>query len=211
VVTRVVEVSAGRLAGWVERYRQSHPSTALSAGDGGLVLSDGAGASATLTPLVPFTGPAEASEEELLAALAAHVERPLATTLLLVRRGGYAVGVAVGSTLVHSKVGAQYVQSRTAAGGWSQQRFARRRQSQVQQLVRAAAQASAQLPREPRPILAVTGGDRPLCEDVLRQPVLRHLGQLTVARHLEVPDPRLHVLKDAAARAQAVLVTIREP
>ena len=45
------------------------------------------------------------------------------------RRGGYAVGLASGGGFTASKVGSRHVQSRTAAGGWSQQRFARRRGS----------------------------------------------------------------------------------
>ena len=58
---------------------------------------------------------------------------PLA--VVLVRRGGYAVGVASGDRLTAHKVGTRYVQSRTAAGGWSQQRFARRRANQADGLV----------------------------------------------------------------------------
>jgi peptide subunit release factor 1 (eRF1) len=39
--------------------------------------------------------------------------------------------VADGGRLTASKVDRQYVQGRTAAGGWSQQRFARRRDNQA--------------------------------------------------------------------------------
>ncbi|MGL5852830.1 MAG: Vms1/Ankzf1 family peptidyl-tRNA hydrolase, partial [Phycicoccus sp.] len=65
--------------------------------------------------------------------------------LVLVRRGGYAVGVAAGGRLATHKVGTRYVQSRTAAGGWSQQRFARRRANQADELVGATADVAARI------------------------------------------------------------------
>ena len=61
---------------------------------------------------------------------------------LLVRRGGYAVGVFAGRELRSSKVGHGYVQGRTKAGGWSQQRFARRRANQADRAYAGAAEAA---------------------------------------------------------------------
>jgi hypothetical protein len=174
------------------------------------LTADG-GASATLVSLVPFAPAGPVPPDQVVAALAEHALTPVTTGLLLVRRGGYAVGIARGGALVRSKVGRRYVQARTAAGGWSQQRFARRREGQAKELVRAAAQAWAQLDRTgPLPVL-VTGGDRGLCEAVLQDSAARDLLALGSSRHLEVPDPRLAVLEQAAARAQALLVTVREP
>ena len=49
---------------------------------------------------------------------------------MLVRRGGHAVGVFRGAELLASKVDSSYVQGTTKAGGWSQQRYARRRANQ---------------------------------------------------------------------------------
>jgi Actinobacteria/chloroflexi VLRF1 release factor len=215
VLTRVVEVPPDRLEGWVERYLRTHPAAVLSAADGGLVLSEQSGATASLRPLAPFVPSGGATDRLLVTALAEHAAQPIVIALLLVRRGGYAVGIADGRTLVHSKVGGRYVQSRTAAGGWSQQRFARRRAGQVDQLVEAAAQAWSALPRAPKPVALVTGGDRALCHRLVRE--LDSAGQLpgrgtaSVARHLDVPDPRLDVLRQAVARAQALIVTVREP
>jgi hypothetical protein len=164
-----------------------------------------------LQPLVPFEPGDLVEAGQLVAALAEHAERPLLTALLLIRRGGYGVGVAFGPDLQQSKVGSRYVQSRTAAGGWSQQRFARRRAGQAQQLVRAAAQAWAELPQHAPPVVLVTGGDRALCEQLLAEPALRGLRELGVARHLDVPDPRLDVLREAARGAQAIVATVVEP
>ena len=68
------------------------------------------------------------------------------------------MGVASGGRLT-SKVGSRYVQSRTAAGGWSQQRFARRREGQAKELVRGAAAAVRPLTGTRRRGATVLGGD----------------------------------------------------
>jgi hypothetical protein len=215
VVTRVVEVPPGRLVGWVERYAATHPGTVATPVDGRLQLAADGGASASLVPLLPFRPDLSTAADGLVPALAAHASRPIVLALLLIRRGGYAVGVACGGELLTSKVGSRYVQSRTAAGGWSQQRFARRREGQARDLVRAAAEAWSNLPRErtssSAPAALVTGGDRTLCEQVLAERAARDLLALGSLRHLDVPDPRLAVLQEAARRAMALVVTVREP
>ncbi len=211
MVTRTVEVPPERFPGWVERYAASHPGTRVVSAGGGLRLEAGAGATATVVPLLRYdAGPATAPDD-LIAALAEHAAREVPTALLLVRRGGYAVGLACAGRLLTSKVGRRYVQSRTAAGGWSQQRFARRRAGQAHELVRAAAQAWTGLPSGPKAQVLVTGGDRSLVEELRAEPALRALRGLAVVRHLDVPDPRLTVLEDAARRCQALLVTVQEP
>jgi VLRF1 release factor-like protein len=210
-----VEVPPDRLNGWVERYVASHPGSELTATAGGLTLSGPDGASAEIAALVPF--PVEplrgavATPDELVAALVLHVSAPVPTALVLVRRGGFAVGLASGARVVASKVGTRYVQSRTAAGGTSQQRFARRREGQAVQLLRAAARAWSELSVPEPPAVLVTGGDRTLCRRLLDEPDLRELRELGIARHLDVPDPRLEVLRAAAGRAQSLLVTVNEP
>ena len=60
-----------------------------------------------------------------------HARRDRRVGVLLVRRAGFAVGVFEGATLVASKVDSTYVQGTTKAGGWSQQRYARRRANQA--------------------------------------------------------------------------------
>src|SRR4029077_13523594 len=58
---------------------------------------------------------------------------------LLVRLGGYAVGVFEGERLVASKVGSRFVKGRHKKGGSSANRFRRRREQQARELVEAAA------------------------------------------------------------------------
>ncbi len=133
---------------------------------------------------------------------------PLA--LLLVRRGGYALGVAAGDELVAHKTGTRYVQSRTAAGGWSQQRFARRRANQADELVGAVADHAVRLLSDHRPGGLVLGGDRALAEAVLEDDRLAWLRELPRRVLYDLPDPRLDVLRTALERARAVRVTIDE-
>ena len=133
---------------------------------------------------------------------------PLA--LLLVRRGGYAVGLADGPTLRAHKVGTRYVQSRTAAGGWSQQRFARRRANQADELVGAVADHAVRVLGDAHPTGLVLGGDRALAEAVLDDDRLAALRDLPRQTLYDVPDPRLDVLRAALVRARAVRVTIEE-
>ncbi len=139
---------------------------------------------------------------------------PLA--LLLLRRGGYGVGVAVGPELVAHKVGTRYVQSRTKKGGWSQQRYARRRGNQADELVDAAADHAsrvlATLPEGAKGVRGlVLGGDRALLAQLLEDPRLRPLRELPRRELPDLPDPRLSVLQDALRRARQVRVTVLDP
>jgi len=130
--------------------------------------------------------------------------------LLLVRRGGYAVGVAESGRLTAHKVGTRYVQSRTAAGGWSQQRFARRRTNQADELVGAAAEHAVRLLTRIRAQGLVLGGDRALAAVLLEDPRLVGIRDLPRRELYDLPDPRLSVLEEAVARGRAVRVTIEE-
>jgi len=151
----------------------------------------------------PGVGPADE-----VAQLVAAATVPRRLGLLLVRRGGYGVGVAEGTALVASKVDSRYVQGRTAAGGQSQQRFARRRENQARALADSAADLAVRLLLPQRASLAalVTGGDRRLVDEVLADPRLAPLASLRAGRFLEVPDPRHAVLEAAVRAARAVRI-----
>ena len=132
--------------------------------------------------------------------------------LVLLRRGGFAVGVAEGPALRASKVGTRYVQARTAAGGWSQHRFARRREGQARELVRAAADVSVRLllPEASRLDSVVTGGDRAMLDALLADRRLALLRARLSNRVLDVPDPRLNVLQSALADARTVPLRVHD-
>ena len=159
-------------------------------------------------PPLPWTpGPAP------LTGLTAAVRRPQRTAVLLVRRGRWATGVFDGASLVVSKVDARQVQGRTAAGGWSQQRFARRRGHQTDAVVTAAAETAARvlLPHADGLAGLFTGGDRGLVDEVLAD---RRLAPLAVRRRepaLEVGEPTKAVLLTTPEQFRAVLVHIRDP
>lgn len=158
------------------------------------------------TPLLPDL----AAVTACLSDVSAHLLRPgRLTGVVLVRRGGYAVGVVDAGELGASKVGTRYVQSRTAAGGWSQQRYARRRDNQAQQLVDALLKACGHvLPPIAALDAVIAGGDRQLVTQVLNSLALPP--QLVEPRLLDVPDPRRDVLQAATVRATSSVVRVTE-
>ena len=142
---------------------------------------------------------------------------PPAVFILLVRRGGYAVAVASSSgDLVAHKVGTRHVQSRTAAGGWSQQRFARRRANQADALVDAVIGHATRIVELGEPTVGglggvVTGGDRTLASQVWEQLTRGPLGRLRdlpVREVVNVPDPRRAVLDAVRSSARAIRVQV---
>jgi len=128
--------------------------------------------------------------------------------VVLVRRGGYAVAHVDGTALVAHKVGTRHVQSRTAAGGWSQQRFARRRGNQADELVRAVVEHTLRVVPDGIPEALVVGGDKALVREVLADPRLAWLRELPRREFHDIGDPRRAVLDDVVRRAVAVQVTI---
>ncbi len=102
------------------------------------------------------------------------------------------------------------VQSRTAAGGWSQQRYARRRANQADDLVGALVEHSVRLVVPASPAWLVTGGDRPLVEAALDDARLRPLAGVPRGRHLTVPDPSGRVVADLPRLLRTFQVRLRE-
>ena len=136
---------------------------------------------------------------------------PVPLAVLLIRRGGYAVAqVGAGGRLLAHKVGTRYVQSRTAAGGWSQQRFARRRENQADALVGAVRDHLHRVLGEGAdpPQALVTGGDRALVDQVLADPRLGGLMDLPTRAYPSIGDPRRAELDEVIRRATAYEIGI---
>ena len=93
------------------------------------------------------------------------VEEDHLVAVLLVRLGGYAVGVFDGERLVTSKVGSRFVKNRHKKGGSSSNRFRRRREEQAKALIEEAADVAAAV-LTPTPFSAL-GGDRSAVDGVL--------------------------------------------
>lgn len=128
--------------------------------------------------------------------------------VLLIRRGGYAVALVAQSVLVAHKVGSRHVQSRTAAGGWSQQRFARRRGNQADELVRAVRDHLVRVLGDTECAGLLVGGDRTLVGEVLEDPRLHGIRDLPRRELYDLPDPNRAVLDRAIERGRAVRVSI---
>jgi peptide subunit release factor 1 (eRF1) len=109
---------------------------------------------------------------------------------LLVRLGGYAVGVLEGERLVASKVGTRFVKGRHKKGGSSANRFRRRREEQERVLIDAAAETAVRIldPYRDRIEHVALGGDRVAAEKVAEQ--LPWLAEKRLERFFTVPDPR---------------------
>jgi len=116
---------------------------------------------------------------------------------LLVRLGGYAVGVFEGERLVASKVGRRNVHGRHRAGGSSANRFRRRREEQARALVESAAETAVRVlvPYTARLEAVALGGDRFAVRDTLAESrTLAALEAKALPRFFDVPDPRHAVL-----------------
>lgn len=206
-----VEVAPQRLDRWLSGFAERHGGVVeVAPGPASVVLRAGDGAVAECE--VPFP-PLAVHPAWPYAGLVDHALRDRRVGLVLLRRGGWAVGIADGPRLVESRVGRRYVQGRTAAGGWSQQRFARRREGQAAGLVEDLAAAAAELLAAPRTALdaVVTGGDRLLLKRLLADRRLEPIRDLVTQRVVEVPDPRRRVLESAVEQARAVRVRLHEP
>ncbi|RZU53084.1 hypothetical protein EV385_4969 [Krasilnikovia cinnamomea] len=199
---RWVDVAPERLPRWLENFATRHGAYTQQ----GLTVVAADGASAELA--APPGAPAVTDLDGLLRAAAA----PRRLGLLLARKGAVAVGVAEGAELVASKVETHYVQGRTAAGGWSQQRFARRRDNQARAAAADGADIVARLLLpEVRTLAAlVTGGDRTAVDAVLTAPALAPVAGLRAERFLDVPEPRRAVLLGAVTAARAVRILVRD-
>lgn len=206
--SRTVTVSPERLAGWLGRFADRHGSVEIDHDHEEVRLRASDGATAAIS--VPFPPLLAASDP--LAALVEHVQTNRVVGAVLVRRGGYAVGVFDGSRLVASKVGGSYVQGRTKAGGWSQHRYARRRANQAAQ---AYAEAADAVVRVLGPVAGdldalIGGGDRAGVAAVLADPRLAGVRGRFGGLVLPTPDPRLRVLEAFIDQVRAVTITLNE-
>lgn len=209
---RSVEVEAERIPRWFANFADRNDGlTQAQATAAGVTATAGNGTIAEcVVPFLPFWAP----DGDPLEALAAHAATDRRVGVLLVRLGGFAAGVFDGPALVSSKVGSRHVQGRSAAGGWSQQRFARRRANQADAALDAAAETAARILLPGCDLLdaLVLGGERKAVDRVLVDRALTTLGKVPVEpRFLSVPDPRLDVLRATPAQFRSVTIRLIDP
>lgn len=128
--------------------------------------------------------------------------------LILVRRGGYAIGLVDGARVAGSKCGTRYVQGKTKAGGWSQQRYARRRANQASGLAGAAGDAIRRVLTDEGGSTAFGGGDRRLVEEALQASRSKRIA--LADRWLDVPEPRRATLDEAIRQVRSVRIALNE-
>jgi Actinobacteria/chloroflexi VLRF1 release factor len=149
----------------------------------------------TLTVRPPFGLPHTGEYNSLeLGPLFEALDADHVVAALLVRLGGYAVGVFEGERLVASKVGSRFVKGRHKKGGSSANRFRRRREEQARALTEAAAETAArvfELYRDRIEFVAL-GGDRRAVDAVLER---LELPAAPLERFFTVREPRQRELE----------------
>lgn len=194
---RTAFVSAARTPGWVERFSAAHGGLELAQDtDDGVQLRMRDGAAALLSPPWPDDGrPGRGADIlERLVSVAAQERR---IGILLARRGGFAVGVAVAGKLLAHKVGSASARSRGSDAGAA--------------VAERAAQEAARIFSAARFEYLATGGDKLLVESALAIPALRQYAKLTRLAPLAVVDPKMDVLTRAAADFCSIRIRITEP
>jgi VLRF1 release factor-like protein len=172
------------LAGGPGRTRYGGGSARIETADETLVVS----------PAFGLEHVAEYDRVELGPLLEA-LARDRTVAAILVRRGGYAIGVFEGERLVASKVGTRFVKGRHKKGGSSANRFRRRREEQERELLDAATETARAVlePYRDRIEYLALGGDRGAATEVADR--LPWLPDRRLERFFDVPDPRQRVLE----------------
>jgi Actinobacteria/chloroflexi VLRF1 release factor len=210
---RWLDVGPERIEAWLEEFVARHGPAQVEMGNGRDIVTLSAADGSVIDCHVPFP-PLPTSTTGTGAELAAHAAADRTVAVLLARLGGYAAGVFTGSQpqLVASKVGSRLVHGRSAAGGTSQHRFARRREKQAREALEAAADNAVavfggfggQLDA------LVLGGDKRSVAVLREDPRLRPYFDIAVERFLTVPDPRLVVLQGTPRLFRAVRIRLTE-
>jgi hypothetical protein len=206
-----------RLERWLTRWAERHGAIAgAQSGPEAVTFTAADGATVRCEPpFPPLAAPATDDDGAALAALLAHVGRRRRVGVVLVRLGGFAVGIFDGRELAVSKVGSRLVHGRHRAGGSSANRFRRRRDNQARMALDAAADTAVALLAEPARAgvldAVVRGGDRRALEEVFADPRLAGVARLAVERVLEVPEPRRKVLDATPGMFRATSVVPDEP
>ena len=236
---RWVDVAPERFPGWVASFARRHGAdsedqslTVAVTGDTVIFTAPDGAVAECHPPFPPLSDnskkraageaarPAEVAE--VAEAVAAHARRPRTVGVLLVRLGGYAAGVFTGypPALADAKTGSRLVHGRSAAGGWSQHRFARRREKQASEALQAAASAAADVfgrqggrGGQPGEALdaVVLGGDKRAMAELRQDPRLAPYLAIATDRFLTVPDPKRAVLEATPRLFLAVRIRLTDP
>jgi hypothetical protein len=117
---------------------------------------------------------------------------------LLLRYGGWAVGIYDGDTLLEGRNGGRFVKNRHRKGGQSQRRFDRIREKQIDLLYEQACNAALErlTPRAAELDFLLFGGDRHTVQAFRKECVaIEALPVRVLPRFLTVPEPRHETLE----------------
>jgi hypothetical protein len=208
-MSRTVSVPSGRIEKWLDNYWVRHGKGLVTSSENDVTVGGTDGATARMRLLWPGV----VLGDDPLTDLVAAARSPRRLGLLAVRADGHAVGLWDGISVTESKRRGHYVQSRTAAGGWSQQRFAHRRENQAKAAyVKAAGDVAALIePATARLDGLVAAGNPGAIKAVLADSRCRRTAALAAAvplPHLELRDTSRDALADLAERLLSVVITI---
>jgi len=211
---RRVEVSPQRFGGWIASFAERHAGalTVTTGGDEVVFTAADGSVAACRVPFPPLPAGDWDDPGSVPGRIVEHVTADRIVGVLLVRLGGYAAGVFTGSEpiLAASKVGSRLVHGRSAAGGQSQRRFARRRENQARHALTAAADTAAAVFGPFTLNALVLGGDRRAIAGLRDDPRLEQYFDVAVDQFLTVPDPRLTVLRGTPRLFRAIKITVTE-
>lgn len=192
---RHLGVKSSRIAAWLMDF-DAADEVLTSEYDGDTVtFTTATGSLQATAPFAPSWEPVSFQSLDT-GPLLAHLRIPRTIGVVLARRGGYAAGVFnPNDDLVASKVGTRLVHGRHRKGGSSQARFQRRRENETSALVDDVVEVATRVLAGHELDVVVIGGDRLLLNEVFDAPSLRAYASRITPPFLQVPNPRLAVLK----------------
>ena len=203
---RQVRLAPTKVAHWVDGFFSNHGQGTATQSGQGIELGAPDGWRACLTTRWPDWAGGD------LADFTAFVSKPRDFGIVLVRRASCAVALVKGGKIVAHRTLRNYVQGRTKAGGWSQQRFQRRRANQSSKASQKAVSAADEVIDTNKLVALVIGGDKVMVENVLADGRLKRLAKITriwVPGH--VPNPNFSIVSQVAAEIVKVDVEIHSP
>lgn len=214
---REILVAPSRILKWIDGFDARHRITEARYTPHGIVLDSADGSVADCALPLGRPRPPHAPEGDswhIIEYFGELAVKPLRVGVVLARRAAVVVGVFAGDRLLESKVEKSYVQSRTAAGGWSQQRYARRRGNQADHAAGKAGDLVNRIlvPQVDELDAVVTAGDREAVAAILKDRRLSEVSALVTSPHVgDVGEPRLATLQALPDRFRAVRIHLTEP
>ncbi|MGV1005002.1 MAG: acVLRF1 family peptidyl-tRNA hydrolase [Candidatus Nanopelagicales bacterium] len=200
---REIAVAASRMSAWLAGFGRRNGAPDITENALGWLLTAHDGSQAQVAR--PDWAPADLADPSELGAEAEH----LVYGVLIIRRAGYLVARVRGGLVDEAKVGSRHIHGRTAAGGWSQKRYARRRANQADEIAEAVAGHSRAILGAHELAFLCTGGDRPLLSAVMRaEPRLQ---RIAAGPSLAVGTPDSRLLRKLPEMVCSVKIATREP